>query len=80
MSDDSLQDNQILALLFTEACTFAGGFFFVIQISVAQTWAGGIFEHIHCLELRKSQYGCYITTDIDLSMKYKRHIRFHDEI
>ena len=31
-----------------------------------------IFGHINWYQLRKNQYGCYITIDIDLSMKYKR--------
>ena len=42
-----------------------------------QTWAGAIFGHIHWCELRKNQCDCYIKTDIDLGMKYKR---FHCEI
>ena len=41
------------------------------------------FRHRHLRELRKNYYYCYntfLTTDIDLSMKYKRDIRFHYEI
>ena len=39
-----------------------------------------IILHIHWRELRKNQYSCYITIEIDLSMKYKRDICFHYEI
>ena len=52
-----------------------------IVISVAQLdsnmYRCKIFGQINWRELRKNPYGCHITTDIDLSIKYKRDIRFH---
>ena len=48
-----------------------------------QTWAGviSIFLDIYIgVNGKKNQYGCHITIDIDLSMKYKRDMQFHYEI